>query len=209
MMNLLKKLMRIGRATVFMTGLAVMMAIVLGVATTVLAGTGVGATFNLGKKNVVNKISQLVGNTNSSMLRIANGNTGVSATALNLKVKPAHPPMKVNSSTKVNNLNADQLDGQDSSSFVQTNTNAFVRNNIYKQESPVDAGTQIADGTFVASEACNPGDVLLSGGPANINATSTLLESFPSPGSTNSWSVRINKNGQPDNFNVVVLCAAQ
>ena len=46
-------------------------------------------------------------------------------------------------------------------------------------------------------------------GTGNIAATSTLLESFPSPGTTSSWSTRINKNGQTDNFSVVVLCADQ
>jgi hypothetical protein len=86
---------------------------------------------------------------------------------------------------------------------------AFTSSSIYKNESAVAAGTTIGDGTQVAAEACNPGDILLSGGPANINATSTLLESFPSPGTTNSWSVRVNKNGNADNFSVVVLCADQ
>jgi len=86
---------------------------------------------------------------------------------------------------------------------------AFVGSTIYKAESAVGAGTTLGDGTFVLAEACNPGDILLSGGPANIAATSTLLESFPSPGSTNSWSARINKNAQTDNFSVVVLCAHQ
>jgi hypothetical protein len=97
--------------------------------------------------------------------------------------------------------NAATLDGKAPS--------AFTSSNVYKKESPVAAGTTIGDGTQVAAEACDPGDVLLSGGPANINATTTLLESFPSPGTTNSWSVRVNKNGHADNFSVVILCADQ
>lgn len=97
--------------------------------------------------------------------------------------------------------NSNQLNGKGST--------AYISSNVYKAESPVEAGTTIGDGTQVASKACNPGDILLAGGPANIAATTTLLESFPSPGSTNSWSVRVNKNGQTDNFNVVILCAKQ
>ncbi len=50
---------------------------------------------------------------------------------------------------------------------------------------------------------------MLSGGPANIAPTTTLLESFPSPGSANSWSARVNKNGFADSFSVVVLCVNQ
>ena len=59
------------------------------------------------------------------------------------------------------------------------------------------------------SKACNPGDVLLSGGPANIAATTDMVESFPSPGTTNSWTARVDKNAQTDNFSVVILCIDQ
>lgn len=96
---------------------------------------------------------------------------------------------------------AAKLDGKTS--------NQFTSSDIYKNESPVEAGTTLGDGTQVISEACNTGDILLSGGPANIAPTTTLLESFPSPGGTNSWTARVNKNAQTDNFSVVVLCAKQ
>jgi hypothetical protein len=85
----------------------------------------------------------------------------------------------------------------------------FTSSDIYKNESPVEAGQTLGDGTQTISEACNPGDILLSGGPANIASTTTLLESFPSPGSTNSWTARVNKNAQTDNYSVVILCARQ
>jgi hypothetical protein len=109
------KVMWVGRATVFLVGLAVILALVFGAAATALAGTGVGATFNLGKSNTVNRVSSLVGSTASSMLVIDNNGTG---TALDLRVGPstATPtnnnvtPMKVNSQIKVTNLNADKVD---------------------------------------------------------------------------------------------------
>jgi len=90
-----------------------------------LAGTGVGATFNLGKKNTVNAISKLVGSTASSMLLVDNNGAG---TALDLKVGPATTPaadktvapMKVDSQAKVANLNSDELDGKDFSAFNAT-----------------------------------------------------------------------------------------
>lgn len=80
---------------------------------------------------------------------------------------------------------------------------------VYKKESPVTAGTTLGDGTQVISESCDPGDVMLSGGPANINANTDLLESFPSPGTTNGWTARVNKNGGIDNYSVVLLCIDQ
>ena len=84
-----------------------------------------------------------------------------------------------------------------------------LKANVYKKESPVAAGTTLGDGTQVISESCDPGDVMLSGGPANINANTDLLESFPSPGTTNGWTARVNKNGGVDNFSVVLLCIDQ
>jgi hypothetical protein len=85
----------------------------------------------------------------------------------------------------------------------------FLNSTVYKAESALGPGTMLGDGTFVLSESCDPGDILLSGGPANVSATSDMVESFPSPGSTNSWTARLDKNGLTDNFSVVVLCIDQ
>jgi hypothetical protein len=86
---------------------------------------------------------------------------------------------------------------------------SFLSSSVYKKESAVGPGTTLGDGTQVDSAQCNPGDILLSGGPANIRDTTDLLESFPQPGVLNGWQTRVNKNGQTDNFNTVVLCIDQ
>jgi hypothetical protein len=83
---------------------------------------------------------------------------------------------------------------------------SFASSSVYKKESAVAAGTALGDGTFVISESCDTGDILLSGGPANVAATSDMVESFPSPGTTNGWTARLDKNAQTDNFSVVILC---
>ena len=85
---------------------------------------------------------------------------------------------------------------------------AFTSSSIYKNESAVEEGTLFDVETHFIDEACNPGDVLITGGPANVNKTSIMLESFPTPGLTNSWRVRL-KTPAADNFSVVVLCAKQ
>jgi hypothetical protein len=85
----------------------------------------------------------------------------------------------------------------------------FLNNTIYKTEAPTGPGTRLGDNTNVISFACDAGDVLLSGGPASVSATSDLLESFPTPGATNSWTARINDNGTADSFTVVILCVDQ
>jgi hypothetical protein len=201
------KVMWVGRATVFVVGLAVILALVLGVATTAFGANG--DALKLGQGNVATKITALGGalGVNGPMLKLVNKNAGTDDTALRLEVDPGEAPMSVNSSTRVDSLNADQLDGQDSSQFVPTSTNSFVRNNLYRAESALGLGTQLGDGTFTLSASCDPGDVMLSGGPANISPTTDMVESFPS--STTSWTARVDKNGLTDNYSVVVLCANQ
>jgi hypothetical protein len=56
-----EKVMLVGRATTLTVGLAVILALSVGLASTALAGTGVGARFQLGQTNTVNAITKLVG----------------------------------------------------------------------------------------------------------------------------------------------------
>ena len=190
-----------GRATVFLVGLATILVLVLSVTSVALAGSGVGANFNLGKKNTVNRLSQLLGSADSAMLRIDNSNAGTNATALDLHVEPGLPPMTVNSSTQVSNLNADLVDGRSASSFL---ANSTYRLGQGQERAGVEQG-----GGKVLTQACHSGDRLLSGGPASVNAASHVLDSFAQD--TNTWQVRINDSAVSggDAFTVVILCADQ
>lgn len=107
----------------------------------------------------------------------------------------------INESTLAQVPDAAKLDGKGPA--------AFVASSVSRHESPVEAGTPLGDGTFYIDEPCPPGDVLLNGGPANVDAGSIMVESFPTPGSTTSWRARIKPQTGGDNFSVVVLCANQ
>jgi hypothetical protein len=118
--------MWVGRAAVLFVGLAVILALVFGAATTALAHSGVDTKlFHLGHSNTSNAITKLVGSVAGPMLRLDNNSTGTGATALDLQVEPGKPPMTVNSGTKVTNLNSDKLDGIDSTSFIQGKGNIY------------------------------------------------------------------------------------
>ncbi len=187
--------------TALALGVAVMLAVILGVASTAFGANG--DAWRLGRVNAATAITVLGGaaGVDGPMLRLINNDAGTNDTALELRVQSGEAPMIVNSDTKVDKLDADSVDGEDATSFTSSD--------IYKRESAVDAGTSLGDGTFLKAQACDSGDVMLSGGPANVNPTSVMVKSFPSPGSTSSWSARINKNGATDNFSVVVICANQ
>ena len=138
--GVIEKVMFLGRATTFVVGLAVILALSVGVASTALAGTGVGATFNLGKVNTVGAISKLVGSVAGPSLSIDNNSTNASATALDLQVEPGKSPMKVNSGTKVADLNVDQVDGRSANQLTRV---AFAQNSPRRTERDTSLETSI------------------------------------------------------------------
>ncbi len=84
-------------------------------ATSAMAGTGVGAIFNLGKTNKVNAPTSLSGTTSANNLQITNKGTGG---GVGITVASGAAPIVVNSTAgKATNLNADKLDGLDSTAF--------------------------------------------------------------------------------------------
>ena len=62
------------------------------------------------------------GGLNAPLFTFTNNSTGSSATPLSLIAPSGRPPFTVNTQTKVTNLNADLLDGIDSSGFVHAST---------------------------------------------------------------------------------------
>ncbi len=200
----LGKVLWLGRATSAVVGLAVVLALVVGVSSAALAGNL--DPLKLGTaKNVATRVTTMVGKVATGSAFVVKNPSGGSALELSVGGPLADPamktvaPMKVDSQEKVANLNADELDGRDADSFVTNFT--------YRAEDPQSAGTLLGDGTRSITKSCQPGDRMLSGGPANIRESSDLLESYPA--STTTWAARINPNGLEDNWNVVVLCAPQ
>lgn len=115
------KVMWVGRATVFLVGLAVILAVVFGMASMALGANG--NPWILGHGNVATAITSLGGaaGVDGPMLRITNNDAAANDTALNLNVQSGEPPMTVDSPTKVTNLNSDQLDGKDQRAFADVN----------------------------------------------------------------------------------------
>jgi len=94
-----------------------------------LGGAGYSATggnFILGvNSNTAATQTGLVSNRNGRALAIQNTNTGAAATALSLAVAAGHPPFVTNSNVRVPNLNADRLDGLDSTHFPRRTVISF------------------------------------------------------------------------------------
>ena len=160
--RIISKVVWFGRATTFLVGLAVILALIAGVASTAFAGTGVGARFDLGKTNTVSAVSKLVGSVSGSSLVVDNNSTNAAATALDLQVEAGKAPMKVNSAAKVANLNADKLDGMDAGQLKgfstlrvsTTDVNTFAGANGFgfascqTGEQAISGGAKMASGAF-------------------------------------------------------------
>jgi hypothetical protein len=178
--------MWVGRATVFMVGLAVILALIFGAASMAFAANG--QPFLLGRAtNFATALTKLTGNVNGSAMQVVNSNSGADDTALALSVQAGEAPMRVNSATKVANLNADRVDDREASSFangvggVATNADKLDNNDSAAFQRRVSgqcaAGSSIrtigADGTTVACET----DDDLSGDAAGGDLTGT----YPNP----------------------------
>jgi hypothetical protein len=171
--GVVKKVMFLGKATTFVVGLAVILALSAGVASSALAGTGVGATFNLGKTNSVNALSSLVGSTASSMIKVDNNGTGV---AIDLQVGPsttppdqkAAAPMRVDSQALVTNLNADKIDGRDAADLEGLSD---VRTRS------VDVFTKAGANGF-GTARCADGEVATGGGVDMLSGSASKIHYF-------------------------------
>ena len=158
------KVMWVGRATVFLVGLAVILALVFGAATTAMGADG--KPFLLGKRNVATLASKLI-------------NRG-EGPALSLKVGEGQPPLAVNSSAKVANLNSDQIDGLDSTDLQ---TNPIGTYNAYTQ------AESLGNQAHGYRADCESGDVMRAGGYSHLSPGAQIVTCMPDGG---GWFVSIS-----------------
>jgi hypothetical protein len=145
-----------------------------------LGGTTYAATggnFILGSANTATSQTALAAPIANKTLQVTNTSTTAGATALGLNVAAGKAPFTVNSGTKVANLNADKLDGLDSTAFLRTAHLAAVST----------TGGCSADGRVLT--ACATATITLARpGRLLLNATSgwytNTLDDVAPPGDT-------------------------
>lgn len=142
--SLLGKVMWVGRATTLCIGLAVILAVVLGVGTMALAAVP-GDPFKLGRFNTIDRITTLTGSEDRSLLKVDNNGSGA---ALALRSEPGNSPLTVNADAgKAINLDADRIDGKDASEFLATSGKAADSETLDGKDSSdfYAAGSKVAD----------------------------------------------------------------
>lgn len=178
MKEILDRAFGIARGTALTLGVAVMLALTVGLGSEALGANG--GSLILGKAtNVATRVTGLVGKVaNGAALLVSNPSGGP---ALDLRVQAGKAPIKVNSPTKVANLNADRLDGKSSEEFLGASGKAFDADKLDGKDSAAFmpggiytvsvTSEEIQPGSGRGVQAlCDSGDTALSGGYHDINA---------------------------------------
>jgi len=115
------------------------------------AWAATGGNFILGQANGATTQTGLTANFAGKTLQLANTNTAAGATPLGLVAGTGRPPFTTNSTTKVTNLNADKLDGIDSTGFLAVGGKAADSNLLDGLNSTafLPAGGQAADSNLL------------------------------------------------------------
>jgi hypothetical protein len=181
----------VGRTAAMVFALALVLALVVGIGTAALAAVP-GDPFKLGRTNTIDQMSTLVGSASGTLLRINNEGSGP---ALDLRVESGEVPMNVNSTTRVNGLNADQVDGKSANDFVSKDKTYTVNT----AEAGSGGG---ADETVFAD--CDSGDRVLGGGGGAPFPPDLLRVSEPS---NQGWMVVAQDNGNAGVIEAEAICA--
>lgn len=207
MTNLAKSMLmgtlRLARGTATAMGLAVILALIVGLASTALAAVP-GDPLRLGQFNAIGAATRLVGSVNGALLSIENnspGAKGVPAPALSLKVPQGTPPLVVDPEAgTATGLSADRLDGRDES--------AFFSGDVYEAERRVE-GPGHGEIAFVYAN-CDQGDIALSGGGSMGSGYGDWWDDevlSSTPGNERTWGVAVQDNFGPNEIIVTALCA--
>jgi hypothetical protein len=194
MTTIARKVMWIGRATVFSVGLAVTLALIFGAAPVALAAVP-GDPLKLGRINSIDNLSTLVGRASGALLRINNEGSGP---AIDLRVEEGETPMNVNSTTRVRDFNADRVDGKDSSAFMPADTYE-VRESRFG-EGDGNQGNRVAN--------CDRGDVLMGGGFISAGPEDDVISNQPIKESgVSGWFFGFQDNGPRSEQVAYAICA--
>jgi hypothetical protein len=178
--SMVSKVMWVGRATVFAVGLAVIVALLFGVATTALGANG--DFFKVGRFNSASSVSVLDKSGAGPALRLRVGRGA---------------PLAVNSSRKVDSLNADKVDGKDSSVLMPAQTY------VVEHEESIEPPTVAISRAIL----CDDEDVPISGGFGSLDPESQIIASRRIVlGDRDVWLVAVRSSGS-DTFTVQAVCA--
>jgi hypothetical protein len=180
--NVVSKVLWMGRATSTVLGLAIMLALVFGMASVAFGEDG--DFFMVGRSNLADSASRLV--------------RSGAGPALDLRVDSG-APLAVNRKVKVANLNADQLDGKDARAFMPAQT--YVVDETVEMPSNTTGTVRVV--------FCDDGDVAISGGFSGLGSETEVTTSYRKMyvGSLTWWVGARKPAGPEDTWIAQAVCA--
>ena len=183
--------------------LATLFAIALALVVAGAAAGAAGQALILGQANAAGSSNtSLTTSSTGAALKVTQHGSGTALKAesdegppLALVGPTTKPPMTVNSSRRVTNLNADTLDNRTAADFMKSAT--------YRQIS----GAVVPAGDVQSSSVtCDEGDLILSGGYFDKNSTTNAFDSYPIP--PGSWHFFfVNAGAVGDSITIYALCS--
>lgn len=197
-------LWRLTRTTSMVVGLAVTLALVVGVASLAGARAPSGG-------ETASAVLKGVSNTATTVTTLINNGTGP---ALNLRVQPGSAPLAVNSNTVVTNLNADSLDGKDATDFVRTNGKAADSDLLDGRDSTSFLGandkaadSDLLDGqdstAFLGANGKAADSDLLDGKDSADFASASSSKAFSNKNSTTTDGLVVQKGLEAGNYVII------
>jgi hypothetical protein len=173
---------------------ASLLAVALALVVTGAVAGAAGEALIVGQSNTAGaNQTHLTANLSKATLKLTQLGLG---SPLSLKGSTNKPPMVVNSSQKVLNLNADRVDGKSAGAFLPSPT--------YRQSTNV---TIAAGGSASFDVSCDAGDQVLSGGYLGKHRSTNLLDSLPSAAAT-FWTFSfVNRGTGSDSVIAYALCS--
>jgi hypothetical protein len=203
--SMASKVAWVGRTASMVFGLALVLALILGVASAALSATG--GNFILGKANEATTTSRLTASIAGPALTLVNQSTDAAATALNLNVASGKAPLRVNAAAgTATNLSADKLDGKDASDFYAQGSKVVDSANADRADTATSAGSaanaDTLDGTD-SSEFLSTDQRLTTDNVAQAAGTITL--DFESIGAQSCTDRTVSAGTDLSNNDVVAV----
>ena len=174
---------------------ATLLAVALVLVITGAVSGAAGQALILGQSNSAGASqTKLTASLSAPALRVVQNGSG---SPLSLIGPTNQPPMTVNSKAKVENLNADHVDGKSAGQFLPSA--------VYRQQS---ATISIPAGdAYTFNLYCDTGDHVLSGGYHHKHSATNAFDSTPVAGGT-GWDFYFqNLGASPDTLWAFILCA--
>ena len=195
----------------------------VGGAAVALAGSGVGGVFNLGQTNSVDAKTTLAGASSGIQLQVTNtnaaGRNGLAVNSANIyptgsftntgggsagafAVNSGVAPFSVNSTAKVNNLNADRLDGLDSPALQKRVTGTCAAGSAVRvvnanggvtcQSAGGGGGPSVLAGVVTFVDPFDASGFIGMGGEANLTLSAAAAGSpIPAAGTLSLFRARL------------------